>query len=78
MSDPKPLLIISRSDKDADRYARSNGIANYIHIRGAESLRGIERGLEYVWVSEYIYLISSREFNSISEMLNIREHKEVR
>ncbi len=69
-----PLLIIARDEKDADKYARSNDVENFIHVKNVESLRGIERGLEYVWAPGFMHLTSIREWRAIREVLNIRGH----
>ena len=77
MSD-KPLIIIARDKRQADAYAYSNGIAEYIHASNADHLRGLERGLDYAWVPEFSYMVDDRRYLEISKILVAREHKPVR
>ena len=69
------MIIIARSKRQADTYAYSCGISEYIHVQDADSLRGICRGLQYVYVPEYLYMMSDSKLKSIDNMLAAREHK---
>lgn len=73
----KPLLIIAGSKQQASAYAYTNGIKEYIFIKNANSLKGIGRGHQYVFVAEHHYIMSANDFSSLKEMLRIREHKAV-
>lgn len=77
MNELKPILVIARSKREADAYAYTSGIVKYIFIKNAESLMGIERGLHYVYVPEYLYMISNKDFGLIEKMLIMHEHKPV-
>jgi hypothetical protein len=66
------IVIIARNIREADTYAYTNGISEYTHTSNANGLLGIARGTEYVWVPEYLYMISDYELRDISIMIKSR------
>lgn len=72
-----PLIIIARCNRQAEAYAYSNGISEYICASNSNQLRGLDRGLEFVWVPEFLYAIEPRRYQDIMQTLADRDCKPV-